>query len=69
MLRIQPKVVVDAMNPDLLRQIVIVVVAVVTVALFLKALFFPSPLDILALFALILALFALFDFDLFGRRK
>ncbi len=57
------------MNPDMLRQVVIAVVAVVAVALLLKALFFPSPLDILALFALILALFALFDFDIFGRRK
>ncbi|MDI6870611.1 MAG: hypothetical protein QME79_04485 [Bacillota bacterium] len=57
------------MDPNMLRQAVIVIVGLVTAALLIKALFFPSPLDILALFALILALFALFDFDIFGRRK
>ncbi|MGE5553621.1 MAG: hypothetical protein ACM3XZ_06830 [Betaproteobacteria bacterium] len=57
------------MNPAVFRQIVIVIVAVVAAAMLIKALFFPSPLDILALFALILALFALFDFDIFGHRQ
>lgn len=57
------------MNPDVIRRWVIVLVGLVTAAVLIKALFFPNPMEILVLFALILALFALFDFDLFRRGK
>ncbi len=57
------------MDPDLIRHWVIVIVALVTAAVLVKTLFFPNPMEVLVLFALILALFALIDFDLFKRGK
>ncbi len=57
------------MDPDHIRHWVIVVVALVTAAVLIKTLFFPNPMEVLVLFALILALFALIDFDLFKRGK
>ncbi|HHW14152.1 MAG TPA: hypothetical protein GXX28_04360 [Firmicutes bacterium] len=57
------------MNPDNIRGLVVAVVGLVAIAVLIKALFIPNPMDILVLFALILAAFALFDFNLFNRPK
>lgn len=53
------------MTPDFLRHWIIIIVAAVAVIMLFKTVFFPTPVDILVLFALILALFALIDFDIF----
>jgi hypothetical protein len=57
------------MDANFIRHWVIIIVTLVIVAVLIKALFFPTPMDILVLLALILALFALLDVDLFKNWK
>lgn len=56
------------MDLDFIRRWVVIIVATVAVAVLIKALFFPTPLDILVLLALVLAILALVDFNFFDNK-